>query len=178
MSKTKTYRYLYPSIHFGYGVEFQSTMSDFMKKASGLIVNMFIGDVNQVDTPFSIFILFDKSKAKNFDVLLNWFNKQQCFVFDYEVDDRYHMVVAQVPDEYTETYRNFRNSKYSKMYSQEFLNKYLNTSATKETYGVLAKTEERAKFLRDWIQQEQLADEYDSIIDDRETFDRTTYDYK
>lgn len=176
MSKTKTYRYLYPCVHFGYGDAFQKMMSELMKKSVGLILNMFIADIDQPDIPFSIFVLFDKSKAKDFNSLIVWFNEQQAFVYDYEISETLHMIVLQMPDDHTDTYTSFRDSKYSKMYSKEFLDKHLNSSATKETYAVLAKTEERAKYLREWLDVNQLADEYDDILDDRETFDKNNYD--
>lgn len=170
MSKTKTYKYLYPCVHYGYGIKFQSMMSEFIK--SGLVNNMFIGDVSQPDLSFAIFILFNKDKAKNFNLLLEWFSKEKAYVYDYEVSDKLHMIVANIPDEYTKAYDNFRNSKYSKMYSADFLNKYLNSAATIETYGVLAKTEKRAQYLRELVDTYELADEYDDILDSKETFDK------
>lgn len=178
MSKTKTYKYLYPCVHFGYGESFQKMMSELMKKSVGLITNMYIADVDQPDIPLSIFILFDKSKAKDFGSLVSWFNEQQAFVYDYEISEKLHMIVLQIPDDHTDTYMAFRESKYSKMYTKEFLEKYLNSAATKETHSILAKTEDRAKYLINWIGltgPHELADEYDDILDDRETFDKSTY---
>jgi len=179
MSKTRTYRYLYPCIHFGYGDNFQKLMSGLMKKSPGLIHNMYIADVDQPDIPFGVFVLFDKSKALNFLEFLKFIEKEEAFVYDYQVDTNYHMIVLKVPDEFLNAYENFRNSKYSKMYSAEFVSKNLNNPSTEQTYSVLAKTEKRKKYLQELVGQLELADEYDSILGPEETFDKTElYDNK
>lgn len=158
-------------------------MSELMKNSVGLILNMFIGDVSEPDIPLSTFILFDKSKAKDFNVLLKWFEGQEAYVYDYAIDDKYHMIVIQVPNAYTESYFAFMNSKYSKMYPKEFLDKYLNTNSTSETYSILAKTETRANYLISMIdadgttKKEDLADEYDDLIDNNEKFNKLTYQW-
>lgn len=175
MTKTKTYRYLYPCIHFGYGDNFQRLMSGIMKKSPGLIVNMYIADTDQPDIPFGVFVLFDNSKALNFNEFLKFIEKEEAFIFDYQVDTNYHMVVLKVPDEFLNTYENFRNSKYSKMYNSEFLNKNLNNPSTEQTYSVLAKTEKRKKYLQELVGQLELADEYDDILGAEETFNKQEF---
>lgn len=188
MRETLTFCYLWPAIHYGYDKEFSETMSTVIKAKE--LVNMFIGDVSQPDIPYSVFILFDKSKSSKFGGIINYFEGHESYVYDYEVDDSLHMVVLQIPHNHFIAYEMFKESKYSKMYSVEFINKHKTAFANyiiikdnkgkitdkKSRLDVFVKTPERAQYLKDKYGVDELAEEYDSTLNlEREIFNLDIY---
>jgi len=185
---TLTMIYLYPAIHFGYDEKFRETMTELINNNNRFVINMYLGDIDEPDIPYSIFVLFDKTSTKNFDVLLNYFYEHISFVYDYEIDSKLHMIVLQMPEEHCHTYEMFRESKYSKMYKPEFINKHKAILANSITYlvngtlkkktrlEIFLKMPEREQFLKKEYDVDELASEYEELIKiDTEIFNRKIY---
>lgn len=188
MKDNLTLCYLWAAIHYGYGSEFSKTMSSILGAKE--LINMYIGDVEQPSLPYSVFILFNKAKSSSFQNLLRYFEEHESYVYDYEVDESLHMIVLQVPEEHFRAYDMFKESKYSKMYSNEFINKhksvfsnYINVRDEsgrivdkKTRLDIFVKTPERAEYLKSKYGVDELADEYEDVLNlEREIFNREIY---
>lgn len=117
----KTWKYLLPCLK-GHGKEFKQKFNKLFKLAAG------IGDINLHNEDMlaerAIYVLVDNKYQPNyFDNFKDWIKLQDYYVTDYVCGDirtsRYHMFVLKVPKLYEDSYDEFINSRYSKMYSNE-----------------------------------------------------------
>jgi hypothetical protein len=153
MEITKTQKYLFPALYFGYDYDFKLFLKELAgsKTTPQIRLNSYIGDhsYNKI-TESCIFILLQVNE--DFDETLRTFRDHVSFVDDYEVgdfDSNYHMVVCRINNE--KAYNYFMISRYSKMYSAETLEDHFCLgidSKTKEKkyvkpYHVFKKTKER-----------------------------------
>ena len=77
----------------------------------------------------NIYILINVNVAlPQFIKTLDWVKQQPYYKYDYPFDDitegHQHMIVLEIPKEFSPTYNNFINSKFSKMYSRENIDYY------------------------------------------------------
>lgn len=161
--KNRTSRYLFPAIQYGYGSEFQKFMAELYN--GGVIINCYIGDMNYVkqkENPIFIKVRL----TKNFTEVINYMKNHQVYYDNYpDKVDLAHIFVMKVED--TQAYNNFILSRYSHMYTLDFLENlrdykgnYLNA------YWTLAKSPLRQQHLmtKFGIDDPEFLVEYDSKI--------------
>jgi hypothetical protein len=121
----RTRKYLLPIIKY-YGTEFTFNINSMFKVAIG------IGDIVLEKCGFKhekhLFILIDSLyKPTIFLKSLKWIRNHPAYEDDYIFGNvktsRFHMLVIQVPEYYIPSFENFKESKFSKMYSKEDINK-------------------------------------------------------
>ena len=97
MELTKTQKYLFPALYFGYDYDFKLFLRDLSGHGGKpkVRVNSYLGDVNYGKiTDNCIFILL--KVGEGFDTVLDTFRKHVSYVDDYEVgsfDSNYHQKV-------------------------------------------------------------------------------------
>ena len=121
----KTTKYLAPCLR-DYGEMFRNKIRSVSKLAIG------VGDMVLIDKNVAlekhIFILIDtKTNVTTFIDFLAYIRIQDYYEDDYIFDDantgRKHMVVISIPEKYTKTLDNFKNNKFSEMYTLEDVNR-------------------------------------------------------
>jgi len=160
MAYTRTHKYLYPGVAYGYDDKFLKFLRDIDK----LVINSFIGDMDYEKIVEScLFLLIQKSQ--DFAYHQKFFQIHKSYIDDYQ-SNKLHMFVLKVPDE--KTYNWFVLSRYSKMYNQRFLNLVFRKSDNTYTgqYHILAKTEQKWLELKEQYNLSDNLDipEYDSCI--------------
>lgn len=167
MQYSKTWKYLYPCVFFGYGNELTEKLRSISRM--GLIKQIFVGsEKSELGIP-AIFLLLEGTTT-SFETILNNFRISPAYLDDYgvgEFDERFHILALRVPDEHA--YNMFMESKYSKMYSEAELDRLFRTpTGYIKPYEVLAKTEQGLNNLLDIIGDEYSpaeVEEYDSCLD-------------
>jgi hypothetical protein len=128
----KTKKYLLPCLK-QYGDVFISKLSNVFKVAVG------IGDVITDNHGFKhekhIFILLDSTVATAFFIkFLAWVKDQPMYEDDYVFGNtqksNYHMIVLKFPETFYEAFDNFKQSKYSQMFSQETIDGFFHKFPT------------------------------------------------
>jgi len=116
----RTKKYLLPCIS-DHGKEFFSMISKVFPLAVGIndkIINKVLDN--------HIFILVS-TESRYFPNVLKWIREQPFYEVDYPFDDVVtgfqHMIVLKLPNIYSESYRKFKEGKYSKMYTDEQMKK-------------------------------------------------------
>lgn len=121
----RTRKYLFPVLK-AYGSDFSFKINSLVKVAVG------IGDVvvNRcgIQHENHLFILVDTlPNHSQFVSLLDDIRRHEAYEDDYVygniLNSRFHMIVVRVPDNYLNSFDNFKRSQYSKMYSDEDLSK-------------------------------------------------------
>lgn len=173
MEITKTQKYLFPALYFGYDIAFKRFLFDLAgsSKTPAIRLNSYLGDVGYKEiTDKCIFILL--RVVGDFNAVLETFRAHESYKDDYEVggfDSDYHMVICRIDDE--QAYNYFMLSRYSKMYSDEVLEsnfcmgedpktkekKYLNS------YHVFKKTKERKEEIRGEFTVNKKGHEFDDF---------------
>ena len=179
MEITKTQKYLFPALYFGYDAEFKLFLRDLAGGNGGpkVRINSYLGDRNsKTQTEKCIYILLKQSS--DFDHILKTFRTHESYKDDYEVgnhDSDLHMVVCKLNNE--QAYNYFMISRYSKMYPDVTLerNFALSSSTAKKkryisAYHVLKKTEERKKeIMKEFGVKEPFeAPEYEGVLNMKE----------
>lgn len=105
-------------------------------------IKQYIGDdkyskENEVYYNNHIFVLISLIKSINFDEALSFFRLYESYEDDYTVDEDKHMIIFKVHDDFKKSLMYFKKSQYSKMYNQQFIEKYF--SKTKG-YSIKYKT--------------------------------------
>jgi len=130
---------------------------------TGVTIGKFIGDKFGM-TPNGLYLLINKPKDwKDWE---EFFRHQDAFLFGYDVEPAQYMAVMKIPDIHTKAYEMFLQSKYSQMYTSEWLmnNMYTTTNAY-PAYHVLAKSETaRQNVITQFgLDDDFTADEYDTL---------------
>lgn len=133
----RTRKYLFPVIK-SYGSDFTFKINSLFKVAVG--IGDIIVDKCGIHHEHHLFILVDTLiNISQFKSLLDDIRRHDSYEDDYVyggiMKSRLHMIVIKIPKEYLSSFANFKNSKYSKMYTQEDLKKLFdfdNKEATKE----------------------------------------------
>lgn len=139
MKQNKTFKYLVKIVK-EYNLNFKNELLRLNKHAWG------IGDVyyeKLKSCEYNLFVLVDG----DIDDFLFKFRNFDYYTDDYRFDDTRHMLVFRLPDAYKLSYDNFKDSKYSKMFNQEQLNKL--TSENSEVYKILTKDTEYKQVFQD-----------------------------
>lgn len=136
----KTKKFLMPSL-LSLGDGFRTKYENLFKLAIGLgdFTLMHMG----VETEHSIFILIDTNFSRtHFKKTIEWLRAQSFYKLDYPYDDIHtghlHMVVIEIPEDFKDTAKQFKEGKYSKMYNYSELTEFF-----------MGKEEELAIFNRD-----------------------------
>ncbi len=168
MTPTKTDIYLYPALYYGYDTQFQNVLRGL--RANRVIVNSYLGDVtyNKPSPPYSIFILTDFRQFVSAEKLLSYLSTHPSYIDSYSCGDYSCVIIFRIPDK--RAYNQFILSRFSQMYSKEFLEKNFRKSNGQylNVYHVLAKTERRKQELMDYFNIHSYtwdADEYEDSID-------------
>lgn len=141
--KNKTLRYIVPTLK-SYGKE-------FVEKLSKLSYRGFtIGDLNYSDSLSDyIFCIVSINNYKAFNELLDYLENKDYYVTDYiySLTNKLHCIVLKNPR--PEVIDNFLAGKYSKMYSEEEINRFFLKTVTikgvehyTEVYAILTKRPE------------------------------------
>ena len=139
--RTKTYKYLYPAFLFGYDDTLRKL---FMKMyQDSHLVNAYIGDDNGL-VENSFFMLI--RKPVGFSDLIDYMQKHVCHLGGYETGKGFYNFHLRIPASQKVAYQQFLLSRYSRMYSQSFLDYFreqvkLPGGEYPPNYHVLAKTE-------------------------------------
>lgn len=177
---TKTYRYLYPSLAYENGQYFLTNLSRLFKcqwtkviedgrlkampETTSVILNSFLGDINHPPVQNGIFLLVRKRpEVENMLSLLSSFD---FFVESYSPDEQHIMLVYEIRNK--RAYNYFILSQYSKMYSKDFLNKYLyNPDQYHYPYEVMVHSPALEETLAEnlGLHKNQLHEELDSVLD-------------
>jgi len=142
----KTTKYLYPFCS-NFGDEFKDVYNNHTK-----VLQIYIGDYKYKDySNFEnyeqflkdniIFVMFDK-RDKPFDKSLTYIQNHKNYIADYEIDERRHVIVFEVIEQYRRALRYFKLSKYSAMYSEEDLDKHFSKGSKNflARYGISEET--------------------------------------
>lgn len=172
MQKTRTFKYLFPSLYYSGPDEFRKTLDKLA--TTGCLKNAYLGDVHYENDPTDkIFVLV----YNNNDLLDRFFNfllVPDLYIEHYEVRDRYYILVYEVKDK--KAYQAFINSQYSEMYTIKYLkDNFKVRNKPLPVYGVLAKTEERRQELISFwgLSDDFDAEEYDGMLNmDEEIFNK------
>jgi hypothetical protein len=181
VQKTKTYKYLFPSVVWDLSIN-KNPIAPLLNKLAihRCILNVYIGDVEyDGDSKYKIFILIEN---KN-DILESLFihvKESLKFHSVYQISDIHYMMVLDVSN--TEAYDRLIESKYSEMYKINFLVEvFKRVPKLNAIYQILSKSEKRRLEL---IQEFNLksdfeADEYDGEFNMiNETFDRNLFNIR
>lgn len=173
MEITKTQKYLFPALYFGYDYDFKL----FLRKLAGgqgqpkVRINSYLGDRGYKKiTDQCIFILLKVNR--DFNEVLGTFREHESYVDDYEVgnfDSNYHMVVCRINND--RAYNYFMLSRYSKMYPEQVLeeNFYLGEDPkTKKkryvnAYHVFKKTKERKEEIIEQFNLDKGKEEFEAL---------------
>lgn len=68
-----------------------------------------------------LFVYFDKTKIYKFDERLAFFKFCDNYLEDYEISPSEHMIIFQIDKSYRKTIENFKEGKYSEMYSRKII---------------------------------------------------------
>jgi hypothetical protein len=119
----RTKKYLLPAIK-QFGSEFTENINGLQKIAIG--IGDFVCNKSGLTYEKHLFILIDIKNTKGFQTRLNFFRQHDSYEDDYSfdrlIDGQFHMLIIQMPDNFY-ALSEFRNSKYSKMYTIEEINK-------------------------------------------------------
>ena len=116
----KTRKYLFPIIK-QYGSDFTFRINELFKVGIG------IGDIVVEKCGFKhekhLFILVDSKFQpykfkRNLEKIRQHPAYEDDYVFGHIIKSRFHMLVIKIPEQYLPTLQNFKESKFSKMYSQ------------------------------------------------------------
>jgi hypothetical protein len=119
----RTKKYLFPAIKT-YGDEFTNQINSLQKSAIG--IGDFVCERSGINHEKHLFVLIEVKKTSDFVKKLNYFRNHYSYEDDYAFDrfgGDYHMLVIRMPEGF-QALPEFRNSKYSKMYSLDEINKY------------------------------------------------------
>lgn len=165
MNKTRTMRYLFPSLHAGYDMSLQGKFAYMYTK--GRIKNCFVGDSSRpYDQPGKIYILVTKGKENWIKDLMDDLVNHPSHPIAYHVYEDYWMLRFDLPN--MRTYQAFLEGRYSEMYSIKFLRQCFSTAdGFTKPYYVLAKDESKRKQLLNdlGLDEDFELQEYDSIPD-------------
>lgn len=141
----RTRKYLFPLLK-KYGDEFTFNINSLSKVAVG------IGDMIVEQCGFKhekhLFMLVDsKYKPSRFISILAWLRKHPSYEDDYVFGNiqtsRFQMIVIKIPDTYVESMLNFKDGRYSKMYSSDDVRKLFSsdgrTGFDKKLYDNISK---------------------------------------
>lgn len=168
--QNKTKKYLLPVIK-DYGRELITKLNSLPKIAIGVNDAIIPENMNLNN---HIFILVDINiKQENFTKILYWLRKQDYFECDYSFDDiingNKQIIVLKLPRNHKNTYNYFINSKFSKMYPEEIINRYF--KKTDFRFGVLTKSNSTIKSFVDKINSMHNTDlNYEEFTDEVEFF--------
>lgn len=120
----KTRKYLFPIIK-EHGSDFTAKINALFKVAVG--IGDMIVDKCGIHHENHLFILVDTLvNTPQFVSLMDDIRRHPAYEDDYVYGNvsksRFHMIIIKVPDKYLNTLSNFKQSKFSKMYTQEELN--------------------------------------------------------
>jgi len=160
----KTRKYLYPIINY-YGDKFVGIMNSLNK--AGIGIGDMILERSGITYERHLFILINLKKTYlsgvNFPEVLNLLREHHSYEDDYRYDltGKYHMIVIKIPDKYISSFENFKQSQFSKMFSEEeidllFKNKIKNDDYQKQINdikSILKKDVEYQKEFRKLISQ-------------------------
>jgi hypothetical protein len=160
----KTRKYLYPIINY-YGDKFVGIMNSLNK--AGIGIGDMILERSGITHERHLFILINLKKTYlsgvNFPEVLNLLREHHSYEDDYRYDltGKYHMIVIKIPDKYISSFENFKQSQFSKMFSEEeidllFKNKIKNDDYQKQINdikSILKKDVEYQKEFRKLISQ-------------------------
>lgn len=130
----KTRKYLLPCLR-EYGAEFTNKVNNVFKVAVG------IGDIIVSNRGKKhekhIFMLIDTSIASAFFVeFIEWIREQPMYEDDYVYGDiqksKFHMVILELPLQYYSAYETFKEGQYSRMYSKEFIEAFIQNEEVKK----------------------------------------------
>lgn len=135
----KTWKYLLPMLQ-NHGEIFKAKVSNVFKVAAGISD----GYYKQLDDR-CIFLLIDtltwQSYYKNTST---WLRHQPYYVDDYPFDDvlagRRQMFIIRIPEEFNESYDEFLFSRYSRMYTEEQIDKLYGEDSRHGATDVLRRT--------------------------------------
>jgi hypothetical protein len=125
----RTWRYLYPCLGY-YGESLMSRINKFLKLGIGL------GDPNFSAKKPYLYILLDANLIhssleatdkyrEDFSNFVTWLRYQKYFVADYIFDmNNQHMIVLELPEKYTYTFKYFTDGLYSQMYNHKDIEDY------------------------------------------------------
>jgi hypothetical protein len=121
----KTWKYLLPCLK-SYGSTFTAKYNSLFKLAVGIHDGLLDG--TEYENKRLIYILIDKRyKPKIATNIMLWLRYQPYVLTDYAFDDleegRKHMFVLEIPKEHNDTYDEFIKGNYSKMYSNDDIEK-------------------------------------------------------
>lgn len=156
--KNRTRQYLLPAIVTELGAVFKQKFNTEIFKVAVGIRDVLLDGTNILNSKKAIFILVDKTVlTSEFNKFKSWVKYKPYYITDYQYSEYYHMFVLEIPDNLHESYNKFKKGEYSKMFTDEQLDKYYPNKG--ETYKVLIKhPTTRKKFL------ESIRKEYDVDI--------------
>jgi hypothetical protein len=170
MQKTKTFKYLFPSVYFDDEGSLSNVMDRLAQK--NCLSNAYISDVDyEGEVKYKLFLLIKNNVSDTFTLLLPHIKKSALYCDHYHIQDQYYMLVLHVNNH--ETYDHFIHSRYSEMYTIRYLKENFKVRGEPiPAYHVLAKTEERRQeLIKDWgLKEDFEAPEYDSLLDKKEEF--------
>ena len=174
-----TYRFLAPVLN-----TFNSTFLQEYRNVTPHVMAYAIGDVKydrakRKQHQYLLFVAFNingkfipekatylnkKDGRLKFKAFLDYFKKSKYYYDDYIIDPIMHCVVIKLPKEFNETYDNFVNGKYSKLYKNSLVDLLFNN---KDNLSVLKKDPEYREVFRERIKQKfGVTDKHLPDIDD------------
>lgn len=178
-SKSKTYLYLFPALKVSYENLYRDFLHGITRK--GGIVNVFLDDMDSDVTRenYTLYVLFNPKKLNDVEKAFSFLRTHISYVSDYPSGEN-HMFILKLSESKYKAYDAFLASAYSKMYSKEELKTLYAYFDDPHPYKVIIKDEKVANNLLaalGYNNIEDLASEYDSIIDEREFFSNTETSY-
>lgn len=124
----KTGKYLAPCIQ-KYGQEFIQRFTAISKIAYG------IDDIYSQQHNNALFVLVDSKRRRfEFNSFLNYFRNHESYIDDYAYDNpifgNMYMLVIKIPKESYNTYKYFKEGKYSLMYSDDDIKQLVSNPKT------------------------------------------------
>lgn len=168
---TKTRQYLNPVLKL-YGKDFLNEIKKLYTVRSG-IGDMILEVKLKKEYRQHLFLLInvDKTDPDVFQDVLDYLRDHSSYESDYPFDDikegNLHMIVVRVPKDTTNAVEQFRQSKYSKMYSPALIDKLFQKTASVSdvTYSVLKKDDQYRFIFESMInRRSKIQDENTRII--------------
>lgn len=137
----RTRKYLFPVLK-SYGSSFTFQINSLFKVAVG--IGDIIVDKCGIKHENHLFILVDTlPNYSQFVSLLDDIRRHESYEDDYVygniLNSRYHMIVVRIPDNYLNSFNNFKRSVYSQMYTEEQLKELFLLDATSGPYKDIKK---------------------------------------
>lgn len=154
----RTKNYLLPAVKVELGNVFKQKYETQIFKLAVGVYDKLLDGTNILKGRNAFFILVDKTVLpQEFKKFKDWIKYKDFYITDYQYENDKHMFVIEIPKCLDSSFNSFKIGAYSKMYTDEQLEKYFILENKKEPYKTLIKHPSiRKKFIERVVEKFQV----------------------